>query len=380
MGTTSPRIVFFGTEDWFFLSHRLNLGRACLAKGWRVTVAARVRNHDDEIISEGFRLAPIPLRRGGMNPVHELRTLFSIFRVFAKEKPDIVHLVGLKLILYGSLVALFFPGTIVINAVSGLGTLFTSDQKKTSLVRKAILFAFPRLLKRKNSWVIVQNRDDEAFFQDMALPGRVVLVPGSGVDLEQFSPMPEPEGVVTAAIVSRMLGEKGINEVAAAARILKERGVTIQIQLVGAPDPENPSSIPEETLRGWQAEGIVEWRGHSDDIVQVWAKAHIAVLPSYREGFPKSLIEAMASGRPAITTDATGCRDVIEDGVSGILVPLYDSVALAGVIQKLAEDGVLRKNMGAAARKRTEDLFSDKIIASKTMDLYRAALAIQPIA
>ncbi len=376
MEAASPRIVYFGTEDWFFLSHRLNLGRACLAEGWRVTVAARVREHGDAIISEGFRLAPIPLRRGGMNPVHELQTLFSVFRIFAKEKPDIVHLVGLKLILYGSLVALFFPGTIVINAVSGLGTLFTSDQEKASLVRKAILFAFPHLLKRKNRWVIVQNSDDEAYFQDMALPGRVILIPGSGVDLEKLSPMPEPEGIVTAAIVSRMLGEKGVNEVVAAARILKERGAAIQILLAGAPDPENPSSIPEETLRGWHAEGLVEWLGYSDDIVRVWAKAHIAVLPSYREGFPKSLIEAMASGRPAITTDTTGCRDVIEDGISGILVPLNDAVALADALQKLAEDEVLRKKMGAAARKRTEALFSDKIIAAKTMSVHRAALEI----
>jgi glycosyltransferase involved in cell wall biosynthesis len=379
METGTLRIVFFGTEDWFFLSHRLNLGRACLAEGWRVSVAARVREYGDEIISKGFRLAPIPLRRGGMNPVHELRTLISVFRIFAKEKPDIVHLVGLKLILYGSLVALFFPRTIGINAVSGLGTLFTSGQEKASLVRKAILLAFPHLLKRKNHWVIVQNSDDAAFFQDMALPGKVVLVPGSGVDIERFSSVPEPHGTVTAAIVSRMLGEKGINEVVAAARILKERGVTIRIQLVGAPDPENPSSIPEETLRGWHAEDIVEWLGHRDDIVQVWAKAHIAVLPSYREGFPKSLIEAMASGRAAITTDAIGCRDVIEDGVSGILVPLYDSIALADALQKLAEDEMLRKKMGAAARKRTEALFSDKIIAAKTMDLYRVALSSQPI-
>lgn len=374
MNRASPRIVFFGTEDWFFLSHRLNLGRACLAEGWRVTVAARVQDHGDRIIAEGFHLAPLSLRRGGMNPFRELRTLCDIFRVFVKEKPNIVHLVGLKLILYGSLIAMFFPKTLVINAVSGLGTLFTSDQERPSLVRKAILLALPRLLRRKKCWVIVQNRDDEKFLQDMVLPGKLVLIPGSGVDIERFTPQPEPDGIVTAAIVSRMLGEKGVNEVVAAARILNERGVAIRVRLVGAPDPENPSSIPEESLRGWQSEGIVEWAGHSDDIAQVWANAHIAILPSYREGFPKSLIEAMASGRPAITTDATGCRDVIEDGVSGVLAPLYDAVALADALQKLAQDERLRRQLGAAARKRTEAMFSDEVITAEIMELYRMAI------
>ena len=130
----------------------------------------------------------------------------------------------------------------------------------------------------------------------------------------------------------------------------------------------------EATLRGWNDEGAVEWLGHDDDIVQVWADAHIATLPSYREGFPKALIEAMASGRPVVTTDTTGCCDVIEDGVSGILVPLYDSVALADALQKLTEDSGLRNSLGEAARKRTETLFSDKLIAARTMGLYRAAL------
>jgi len=373
--THQPRkIVFVGTEDWFFLSHRLNLGRICLARGWTVIVAARVQNHGDQILKEGFQLAPIPLRRGGMNPFHELRSLFSIFRLIRQERPDIVHLVGLKLILYGSLAALFFPKAIVVNAVSGLGTLFTSNLDKPSLIRKAILSLLPSLLGRKRSWVIVQNKDDQDFFQSMLPSGKVTLIPGAGVDVEKYAQQPEPAGIVTAAIVSRMLGEKGVNETVEAGRLLRQRGINIRIQLIGSPDPENPSSIPKETLKSWHDEGIVEWLGHSSDITKVWANAHIAVLPSYREGFPKSLIEAMASGRPAITTDTIGCREVIEDGVSGILVPLNDANAVADALQKLVENAGLRRSMGAAARKRTETLFSDKGIADQTMDVYRHAL------
>jgi glycosyltransferase involved in cell wall biosynthesis len=374
MAATLPKIVFFGSEDWFFLSHRVNLGRACLKKGWRVTVAARVQAHGDQILAEGFQLASLRLRRGGMNPAIEFGSLVDIFRVFARERPDIVHLVGLKLILYGVFVSLFFPRTIVVSAVSGLGTLFTTDHTKASLIRKGILFTLPRLLRRKNQWVIVQNNDDALLFQKITSPERVVLIPGAGVDIDHFSPGPEPEGIITAAIVSRMLGEKGVNEVVAAARVLRERGVAIRIQLVGTPDPENPTSISEETLQEWHNERIIEWHGHRSDIAEVWAQAHIAVLPSYREGFPKSLIEAMASRRPAITTDTIGCREVIEDGVSGILVPVYDSGALADALQKLVEDKVLRREMGRAARERTEALFSDGKITSSTLDLYGKAI------
>lgn len=374
MGKNPTKIVFFGTEDWFFLSHRLNLGRACLTEGWRVTVAARVRDHGDQILKEGFGLAPIPLRRGGMNPLIELWTLIQIICVFVREKPDIVHLVGLKMILYGSIAVFFFPGTIVINAVSGLGTLFTGDQSQSSLIRRVILFAFPRLLNRKNRWVVVQNKDDKALFRKLTNPDRVVLIPGAGVDVEHFSSMPEPNGTIVVAIVSRMLGEKGVNETVEAARLLKQRGVKIRTQLVGAPDPENPSSISEQTLREWENEGIVEWLGHTNDVVQIWKNAHVAVLPSYREGFPKSLIEAMASGRPVITTDTTGCREVIEDNVSGILVPLYNAIAVADALQKLAQNATLRQQMGRAARRRTERFFSDKIIAAQTMQLYRKAI------
>lgn len=375
MSSEAPRIIFFGTEDWFFLSHRLNLGRRCLAEGWRVTVAARVQNHGDALVREGFRVSPIPFRRGSMNPIMELRTLCRIIAIIAQEKPDIIHLVGLKLILYGSVAAVFSPRLVVINAVAGLGTLFTSQADKPSFIRSSILLVLPWLLNRKRSWTIVQNRDDKTFFEGMVTPARVILIPGSGVNLEEYRLLPEPDGVVTAAVVSRMLREKGIIEVIQAARVLNKRNVDVRIKLIGAPDPENPSSIPTETLQEWHDEGLVEWLGYCEDIRQVWANAHIAVLPSHREGFPKSLIEATASGRPAITTDTIGCREVIEDGVSGFVVPLCDAEAIADALEKLVSDPALRRRMGSAARERTERMFADTIIADKTMEFYHQALA-----
>ena len=342
--------------------------------GFRVTISTRVTEHGEQIKKEGFSLSPLRLRRGGMNPFRELQTFIDIFRAIKRERPDIIHLVGLKLILYGSLAALFNPHVIKVSAVSGLGTMFTSPHKGKGLIKSAVVFSLRMLLKRPSSWVIVQNQDDLQTFKEMTRPGHTVLIPSAGVDMKQFTAHPEPKGNVTAVLVARMLGEKGIYETVSAAQILEKRGVPIRIELVGSPDPENPSSISSQTLEEWNKFDNLVWRGHQSDINEVWRNAHIAVLPSYREGFPKSLTEAMACGRPVITTNTVGCREVIEDGVSGFIVPLYDPKVLADALQQLAEDSVLRQNMGAAARERTEKNFSDKVIISQVFALYDRAL------
>lgn len=374
MQTSSRKIAFFITEDWFFLSHRLKLAAECRDAGWLVHVATRVAECGEKILGEGFSLTPLRLRRGGLNPLYELLTFIDILRIMVREKPAIVHLVGLKLMLYGSIASVFFPRILVVSAVSGLGTLFTSEHKNKKLIRWAIVGALKRLLRRKRSWVIVQNEDDKATFEAMTLSDHTILIPGMGVDVEAFQPTAEPEGIVTVSLVARMIGEKGVNETVKAARLLKRQGVSARIRLIGAPDPENPTSIPEETLRSWHDEGIVEWNGHQEDIARVWKDSHIAVLPSYREGFPKALIEAMAMGRPVVTTDTIGCRDVIENEISGLLVPLHDAGATADALAKLIRDRDLRQKMGTAARKRTESKFSDTRIAHRTIDLYRRML------
>lgn len=374
-GTDLTRVAYFVAEDFFFLSHRLNLGKACRERGWSVSVATRVNSGRERIESYGIEVFPIHLRRSGMNPFFELLTLLDVVRVIARVRPQIVHLVGLKLILYGSLASLLFPRLTVVSAVSGLGTLFTSEHPNRAFLRRVIMTTLRWLLRRRQTWTIVQNRDDEALFSSMTRPGHTVLIQGAGVDVDRFRPAPEPEGPVTVAIVARMLGEKGVRETVDAARILKQRGVEVRIRLVGAPDPENPSSIDESELVAWRDQGLVEWEGFSSDVVDVWKSAHIALLPSHREGFPKALIEGMATGRPAITSDAVGCREVVEDGVSGLIVPCFDSQALADAIQALVEDGDRRRRMGRAARDRTEKLFSDRTIAEQTLALYDSALS-----
>lgn len=376
MSNAPKKIAFFVTEDWFFVSHRLKLGRACRERNWHVVVAARASDAAERIRNEGIEPRPIRLRRGSVNPINELVTLFDVFWTMWRVRPDIVHLVGLKLILYGSIASMFFPRMVVVNAVSGLGTLFTTGGSTSrALLRRFVLFVLGHLIRRKHSWVIVQNRDDEAMFSGVAPSGQTVWIPGVGVDINAFRPTSEPEGPVVAALVGRMLAEKGVREAVEAARILRERGLDLVVRLIGSPDPENPSSISVQTLRQWVDDGLVEWAGHQSDIPGVWRDAHIALLPSYREGFPKALIEGMACGRSAVTSDAIGCREVIEDGVSGFIVPLYDAEVMADRLEQLGRDADLRERMGQAARRRVETLYADTEIAEQTLAVYDAALA-----
>jgi glycosyltransferase involved in cell wall biosynthesis len=224
--------------------------------------------------------------------------------------------------------------------------------------------------------VIVQNQQDAKALVSSGLisSDRVDIIAGSGVDLERFAPTPEPPEPIKVTVVSRMLKDKGIQEIVLASRELKRRGKQITIRLVGAPDPDNPSSLTEETLRQWHREGCIEWLGQRDDIPAVWAESHIAVLPSYREGMPKSLLEAAACGRPIVATDVPGCNELVRDGVSGILVPPRDWIKLADAIEKLAAMPALRANLGKGARAAVEDGLDEKTVVHRTLNVFKRAL------
>ena len=375
-----PKIMFFVTEDWYFLSHRLGLARACRDLGWDVVIATRVQNHGDEIREEGFRLLPLRLRRRGRVPWSELPAIFQLIGILFRERPDILHQVGLKPVIYGSIAAMLAPPRVVINALAGMGYIFTSGHFRVRVARTLIQIMLWFCLRRRTHRLIVQNDDDADSLTQSGLIAseRLTVIRGSGVNPEEFSPLPEPDiapgGPVVAAVVSRMLMDKGVREVVLAARALKLRNVPVHIQLVGAPDPDNPSSIREESLRQWDREGCIEWLGQKDHIPDIWAAAHIAVLPSYREGLPRALLEAGACGRPIVTTDVPGCNDVVDDGETGFTVPTQDWVGLAEAIEKLVLSSALRAKMGAAMREKILTQFSETIVVRQTLDLYREAL------
>jgi len=377
--TTDPalagcRVLILVSEDWYFCSHRLPLGRALRAAGAGVVVACRVRDHGEIIRGAGLRLAPIGLDRSGLNPLKDVATIREILRLYRREKPDIVHHVALKPTLYGSLCAWRAGVPNVINALGGLGYMFASDAPAARLLRPFVRFALRRLLNRRNTRTILQNPDDMALFAENLRIRRanLAMIRGAGVDTEQFRPAPFPEGVPVAVCVSRMLWDKGIRELVDAARLLRDRGVALRVRLVG-PTDDNPASIPQETLDAWRREGVVEVAGPSDDIAGEYARAHIAVLPSYYgEGLPKSLLEAAACGRPMVATDWPGCREICRDGVTGLGVPPRDAEALADALARLAGDAALRDRLGAEARRVAETAFAEPIVLAATLALYRS--------
>jgi len=366
--------LYLVTEDWYFCSHRLALGRAAVEAGYDVVVATRVRDHGDEIRRAGIRVIPLQWKRRSTNVVAELRTLVELVRIYRREKPDVAHHVALKPVLYGSLVARITGTRRVINAVAGFGYSFTSTQKRAALARRILRASFRRLSNRPGTRVLVQNPDDEATLSETGTvrADRLVVIPGSGVDVDRFTPRGEPEGIPKVTLVSRMLWSKGVGEFVEAARLLQSRGVGFQAMLVGDPDPENPQSIPIDALRRWQDSGDVEWHGYDDDVPSVWASSHVAVLPSYREGLPKTLLEAAACGKPIVASDVPGCREIVGHGRNGLLVPARDAGALAAAIEKLVLDPELRREMGTAGRSIAVEKFSERVVIGRVLALYRS--------
>lgn len=372
------KILFLVTEDWYFCSHRLPIARAARDAGMEVVVATRVSDRAEAIRAEGFRLLPIGLRRRSFNPFREVAALAELVRLYRRERPDLVHHVAMKPVLYGSFAAWLCGGLTAVNALAGLGFVFASSNLRARALRPFVRFALRFLLNRVNGKVVLQNPDDRRALQETAgiKPERMMVIPGSGVDTTHFQPLPEPPGAsIGVAMVARMLAVKGVYDLIAAARLLARRDKRVRVFLYGMPDPDNPTSIPRAQLEAWTAEGIVEWRGFEVDVRRIWREAHIAVLPSYGEGVPKSLLEAAACGRPVVTTDAPGCREVVRPDETGLLVPPGEVEALAGALARLAGDEALRRAMGEKGRRFIEATFSERLVVTQTMALYRELLA-----
>jgi len=372
------KILYLVSEDWYFCSHRLPIARAARDAGFTVVVATRVGGYGARIRSEGFRLIPISLRRSSRNPFREAAAILEIVWLYLRERPDLVHHVALKPTLYGAFAAAVTRVPRVVNALAGMGYVFVSRDWKARVLRPPIRTLLRLLLNRPGSRLILQNPDDAWMLEDSGViaPHRIALIRGSGVDTVRFAPAPEPPGTPVAVLVSRMLWDKGVGETVEAARLLKARGVPVRIVLAGDPDPENPAAIPLSRLREWQAEGVVDWRGHVEDVPALLRDSHIAVLPSYREGLPKSLLEAAAAGRPIVATDVAGCREIVRQGENGVLVPVRDAAALADAIEHLAGDAELRRRMGAHGRRLVEGSFSEKAVVQRTLALYRDLLSL----
>ncbi len=370
MERNGRRLLYLVSEDWYFVGHRIDLAKAALEAGYAVAVATRVGEHRDTILDAGIELLPLGLKRSGRNPITELGSVREIARAYRAFKPHIVHHVALKPVLYGALAARLTRVPAVVNALTGLGYAFSSEDAKARLIRPILERGYAMALR--GSHVILQNSGDLALLATRGIvsEAQCTVVPGAGVRLNEFSPAPEADGEPLVILPARMLRDKGVIEFVAAARILKNEGVSARFVLVGSPDPENPASIDAAQLRAWIAEGSVEWWGWQADMVRIYRAAHIVCLPSYREGLPKTLIEAAACGRPVVTTDVPGCRDAIIPDETGLLVPARDAKQLAGAIAQLIKSPTLRQAMGRKARTLAENMFSIERIAAETIAIY----------
>jgi glycosyltransferase involved in cell wall biosynthesis len=366
------RLLYVVTEDWYFLSHRLPMARAAKKAGFEVHVATRVVDGGAAIGAEGFQLHPVPFARGRLSPLGSLAAVRALRRIHAAVEPEIVHHVALQSTILGSLAALGRSFRCV-NALTGLGFTFTSGSAKALLLRPLIGGLLRLLLNRPGQVALVQNPDDRAGMLALGVAAdHIALIPGSGVDVQGLHPLPEPPGPPTMAFVGRLLADKGIHMLIRAQRLLRQRGANVELLIAGTPDPANPASLSEQEAAALDREPGIRWLGHVDDIAGLWARAHIAVLPSRREGLPKSLLEAAACGRPLVATDVPGCREVVHPGKTGLLVPFDDAPALADAIERLATSPELRARYGAAARDLAVQRFSAEAIGRQTVDLYRS--------
>lgn len=361
--------------DWFFFSHRLPIAVGALSQGYEVHIATTFTDlkYKEELLNKGFYVHDLSIDRSGKNPLSILVNFFIILGLCVELKPDLAHFVTLQPVLIGGLAAKVSGVKRVVFAISGLGHVFVANSFFTKLRCFLIQFLYRFALSVQNKAVIFQNTQDMDKICNICSISReeCFLISGSGVDLNHFAYAPLHDTPIVVLMASRLLATKGVREFVEAAKILKHRGFSPIFKLVGAPDNLNPAAITLDELNSWSQLGIVETLGHRNDLNQLMVESHIVCLPSYYpEGLPKVLCEAAACGRVVITTDEPGCRDAIENGITGILISSRSSSSLADAIEYLLSTPDMIRNMGIAGRKRAERLFDVNIIVANHLDIY----------
>lgn len=366
------KIAYIVNVDWFFISHRLPIALEAINQGHEVSIFAKDTGKMDYLKSLGINVYPISLERGSLNPFSSSSLLFDLKRKLSNIQPDVVHLVTIKPVLIGGLAAILAKVPSIVYAISGLGFIFTNTMLKAKILRLGIIPLYRLALSAKNKTVIVQNLDDLRILrQYVAIPeSQTVLIPGSGVDLKQFDFQPLSLKNKIVLIACRLLADKGVYEFHKSAQLLKDKYPDVRFVLVGNIDPDNPASLTEQELNEWVEKGDLEWWGHQSDMPEVLSQATIVVLPSYREGMPKVLLEAQALGRPIVTTDVPGCREAIENNKTGFLVKVKDEQSLANAIEKLINNDDLCLEFSQNARVLAEQKFDIKQVVKTHMNIY----------
>lgn len=370
------KILFVVNVDWFFISHRLEIGLEAMRAGYEVHIATQFTSRRDELESLGFITHALRIDRGDSNFLGAIFLLFSLIKLFWALRPSIVHLITIKPVLLGGFAAKFSPVKSMVFSISGLGSAFIVNGIMGRIRLAIIRFAYRIAFSSHNIAVITQNPDDGFLLKSFTgvSSNNIIVIRGSGVDLNQFVVSPENCGVPIVLFPARLLASKGIFEFVQASKLLRARGLLVRFVLAGMVDSDNPHSISQSQLDCWVKEGVVEHWGYRNDMPQVIASANLVVLPSYREGLPKALLEAAAAGRAVVTTDVPGCRDAIEPNVTGVLVAVRDAVSLANAIERLLSNSAERNAMGLAGRCLAEKEFDVHAVVDKHLVIYKRLL------
>jgi glycosyltransferase involved in cell wall biosynthesis len=365
------KILLFANTDWYLYNFRLALALALKEAGHEVVLVSPPGEYGKRLLELGLRWEPFPFSRRGANPFAELATIFRLASLYRREKPRAVHHFTVKCVLYGSAAARMAGVRRVVNSITGLGYVFIGQENRARIMR-GVVQGFYRLVMRGTA-VIFQNEDDRALFLERKLVAveQAALIKGSGVDIRRFQVSPLPAGEPVVILPGRMLYAKGVSEFVEAARILRAGGTPVRFTLVGDTDTSNPDCVPLDILEKWQKESAVEWWGWQEDMAAVYARCSLVCLPSYREGLPRTLLEAAACGRAAVASDVPGCREIVRAGVNGLLVPVRDATALAEAVSSLLQDPERMRRMGLKGRQIVEEEYSSTRIVNETLQLYR---------
>ncbi len=372
------KLHFVVNEDWAFISHFFERAVAAQSAGYNVGISAHCGEKRVVLESSGFVIYPHNISRSGTNPLVEIRNLLAMVKVFRASKPDIIHLIALKPIVIGAIAARIYGKAQVVCAPIGMGYLFSSNDRKARLLQPIVRFVLRRLLNFKNTQVIIENEEDcESLVSgNFVKTSNIQVIKGAGVDLSLYKAIPENLDAQVVTMFSRVLRDKGVLDYVEAAKIVHREFPNAEFQLVGDCDLGNPTSFSESEVRSWESAGPIKWLGYRTDVPELLAASNIVCLPSYREGLPKTLIEACAAQRAIVATDVTGCREVVTHGLNGFLVPVRNPEKLADAISQLLGDQVQRTEFAKNGRARAENEFASPIVIERTLAVYKKVLSV----
>jgi glycosyltransferase involved in cell wall biosynthesis len=374
------KVLLFANTEWYLHNFRLPLAREIRRRGAEVVMVSPPGPYAERLRAEGFRWLPLTMNRRGVNPLAEWRTVRELIGIYRRERPDVAHHFTIKPVVYGSIAARAGSVPAIVNAVAGMGYVFIGDTLLARSLRPVVRATLKFALGGQSTRVIVQNPDDRTLLVSAGLASaqNTRLIRGSGVDIRRFRPTePAPARKPRVLLATRLLWDKGIGEFIEAARQLQRAGISAEFVLAGVSDSGNPSAVPQQEIERWAEEGVATALGHVEDMPGLLAGVDIVVLPSYREGLPRILLEAAASGIPIVTTDVPGCREIVEHESNGLLVPVKDAGALAAAIRRLIESPATRARFGASGRRRVLAEFDERIVIADTLKVYDELLPSQ---